>query len=172
MSERPYHVLFLCTGNSARSILAEALLNHWGRGRFVAYSAGSHPTGKVNPYALATLRQIQNPTHTARSKGWDEFALNEGHGPEMDLIITLCDEAAGEVCPIWPGCPLTAHWGIADPAMVRGSDAQNLQAFGEAYATLQARIKGLIQLPIKQLGAEMLKERINELGALSASAVR
>ena len=171
MSERPYRVLFLCTGNSARSILAEALLNHWGRGRFVAYSAGSHPTGKVNPYALATLAQMQVAAQTARSKSWDEFAL-AGHGPDIDLIITLCDNAAGEVCPIWPGHPLTVHWGIVDPAMVPGGDAQQPQAFGAAFSTLQALINGLIQLPIQQLGAGALKERLNQLGALCVSAVR
>jgi arsenate reductase len=170
MSDRPFRVLFLCTGNSARSILAEALLNHWGRGRFVAYSAGSKPTGQLNPYALATLEQMGIPVQNPRSKSWDEFAFADGPNQDMDLIITVCDNAAGEVCPIWPGHPLTAHWGVPDPVTAQGSDQVRLQAFRDAFATLQARIRKLTELPIGQLGAETLKRRLNELGTLYADA--
>jgi protein-tyrosine-phosphatase len=131
-------VLFLCTGNSARSILAEAYLNHAGRGRFRAYSAGSHPGGKVNPFALELLRERGLPTSAARSKSWDEFA---GAGaPRMDFIFTVCDSAAAEVCPIWPGHPVTAHWGVPDPAAVEGSDEEKRRAFREAFAALSRRV--------------------------------
>src|SRR5262249_54543249 len=126
-----FHVLFLCTGNSARSILAESLLNHWGQSRFQAFSAGSHPKGSVHPGALELLKQMKFPTEGLRSKAWDEFA-QEG-APPIDFVITVCDNAAGEVCPIWPGHPMKAHWGIPDPAAVEGSDTQVWAAFREAF---------------------------------------
>ena len=172
MTDRIYQVLFLCTGNSARSILAEALLNYRGQGRFVAHSAGSHPSGQVNPYALAVLEQMQVPAPHARSKSWHEFAASDGQSRDLDLIITVCDNAAREVCPVWPGHPLTAHWGVADPAAVQGSDAQKQQAFRQAFETLQTRIQGLIELPIVELNPETLKQRLNEIGRLPDHAAR
>jgi arsenate reductase (thioredoxin) len=157
---RPYQVLFLCTGNSARSILAEALLNHLGRGRFVAHSAGSFPNGRVHPLALATLQQ----------HGMDEFAL-PGEHRSMDLVITVCDNATGESCPIWPGHPAAAHWGVPDPAAVEGSEERRRKAFRQAFDTLRARIEGLIALPIDTFGHEALRQRLRELGQLQAGAV-
>lgn len=162
----PCHVLFLCTGNSARSILAEALLNHLGGGRFVAHSAGSRPTGRVHPLALATLEQQHIPVGSPRSKRWDEFAAPDGTSRGTDIIITVCDSAAGEVCPVWPGNPVTAHWSIRDPAGVEGSDAARMQAFGEAFDSLRRRIQGLVELPIDQFDRLILKRRLNQLGEM------
>jgi protein-tyrosine-phosphatase len=159
---KPYNVLFLCTGNSARSILAEAYLNSAGRGRFKACSAGSHPTGRVNPLALELLTKSRIDTAGLRSKTWDEFA---GPGaPEIDMIFTVCDNAAGEVCPIWPGKPITARWGVADPAAVIGSDEEKRKAFQRAFAELSARIKLLLALPIEKLDRHALKSRLEEIG--------
>jgi arsenate reductase len=172
MIDRIYQVLFLCTGNSARSILAEALLNHRGRGRFVAHSAGSDPAGRVNPYALVALEEMRVPAHHPRSKSWHEFAVSDGQCGDMDFIVTVCDNAAGEVCPVWPGHPVTAHWGMADPAAVQGNEAQKRQAFREAFETLQTRIQGLIELPIDELNPAALKQRLNELGRLPDHAAR
>jgi arsenate reductase len=157
-----YNVLFLCTGNSARSIMAEAILKHRGRGRFTAYSAGSHPGGKVNPHALRQLELSHLPTEGLRSKGWDEFA-NSG-APKMNFVFTVCDNAAREVCPIWPGQPLTAHWGVPDPAVVEGSMAQVERAFREAFVTLDRRIGLFLSLPIKSLDALALKKEIDRIG--------
>ena len=145
MSDRPYNVLFLCTGNSARSILAEALINHWGRGRFRGFSAGSFPKGQVHPLAIELLRRMDLPTADLRSKSWDEFAATDA--PPLDFIITVCDNAAAEVCPIWPGKPLTAHWGIADPAAVEGSDAEKAAAFRKALTELETRIRLFVDAP-------------------------
>ena len=155
-------VLFLCTGNSARSILAEALLNHLGGQRFRAYSAGSRPTGTVNPHALATLRDLGVAAPEARSKNWDEFAAPGV--PPMDLIITVCDNAAGEVCPIWPGRPTTAHWGVPDPAAMTGSEAQVRQAFRDAAVTLQRRIDLLLALPVSTLEAASIGDELRAIG--------
>jgi arsenate reductase len=166
----PIHVLFLCTGNSARSILAEALLNHLGRGRFAAHSAGSMPTRKVNPAAISTLERHGIPIGRPRSKSWDEFASASGESPAMDIIITVCDNAAGEVCPVWPGHPATAHWGIPDPAAMQGGSPITMKAFGEAFDTLRVRIDGLVALPLAQLSGETLKRRLRELGRLQATA--
>lgn len=146
MNERPCNVLFLCTGNSARSILAEALLNKWGVGKFRGFSAGSFPKGAVHPLALELLIQMKLPTEGLRSKSWDEFA--QPGAPPLDFIFTVCDNAAGEVCPIWPGHPLTAHWGIDDPAAVEGSDAQKRLAFRRAFDVLENRIKAFTRLPL------------------------
>ena len=157
-----YNVLFLCTGNSARSIMAEAILNHRGRGRFTAYSAGSHPGGKVNPHALRQLELSHLPTEGLRSKSWDEFA-NPG-APTMSFVFTVCDNAAKEVCPIWPGQPLTAHWGVPDPAAVDGSMAQVERAFREAFVTLDRRIGLFLSLPMKSLDALALKKEIDRIG--------
>src|SRR4030088_3384224 len=131
MSARPYNVLFLCTGTSARSILAESLLNHWGRGKFRGYSAGSFPKGQVHPLAADLLKRMNLPAENLRSKSWDEFAVRGA--PAIDFILTVCDNAAGEVCPVWPGKPITAHWGIADPAAVPGTDAQKDNSFPKAF---------------------------------------
>ena len=157
-----YNVLFLCTGNSARSILAEAILNHRGRGRFAAYSAGSHPGGKVNPHALRQLELSHLPTEGLRSKSWDEFA--KPGAPKMNFVFTVCDNAAKEVCPIWPGQPLTAHWGVPDPAAVEGSMAQVERAFREAFVTLDRRIGLFLSLPMKSLDALALKKEIDRIG--------
>src|SRR5437868_9124863 len=144
-----YNVLFLCTGNSARSILAEAILNHKGRPRFTAFSAGSHPTGQVRPEALKQLESVHLPTTGFRSKSWDEFAAPGA--PPLDFVFTVCDNAAGEVCPVWPGKPMTAHWGIADPAAAEGTDAEKAFAFRKALKQLETRIKLFTSLPIASL---------------------
>jgi protein-tyrosine-phosphatase len=156
------NVLFLCTGNSARSILAEAYLNAWGKGRFRAYSAGSHPNGKVNPFALELLEKNRLATAGLRSKSWDEFA---GPGaPALDFVFTVCDNAAGEVCPIWPGQPITAHWGVADPAAVQGSDQAKHRAFMRAFAELSARINLFVALPLEKLDRLTLAGELREIG--------
>lgn len=160
--DRPYHVLFLCTGNSARSILAEALMTHWGRGRFRGFSAGSFPTGRVNPHALALLERMKIPVEGARSKSWDEFAAPGA--PELDFVITVCDNAAGEVCPVWPGQPMTAHWGIPDPAAVEGSDEAKRHAMVEAMNQLQRRICMFVSLPFEKLDRMKLQQAVREIG--------
>jgi protein-tyrosine-phosphatase len=165
MGDRVYNVLFLCTGNSARSILAEALLNHLGRGRFQGFSAGSFPKGTVHPMAIELLRWMHLPTECLRSKSWDEFATPSA--PVLDLILTVCDNAAGEVCPIWPGMPVTAHWGIADPAAVEEATDQG-GAFRKAWAELEARINLLTSLPIESLDALALKQRLQAIGRTHA----
>ena len=157
-----YNALFLCTGNSARSILAEAMLNHLGKGRFHAYSAGSHPAGKVNPFAIELLKAAGLPTEGLRSKAWDEFA--KPAAPRMDFILTVCDNAAGEVCPVWPGKPMTAHWGVADPAAVQGSDDEKRAAFRDAASILRRRIELLVSLPLATLERLSIESRLRELG--------
>ena len=162
MTGRIYNVLILCTGNSARSILAEAILNKDGAGRFRAYSAGSQPKGTVHPQALRMLEKLGHPTESLRSKSWDEFA---GPGaPPLDFIVTVCDNAAGEVCPVWPGKPVTAHWGIPDPAAVDGSEAEVGLAFAEAYKQLSRRIALFLALPIETLSHPSLHARMREIG--------
>jgi arsenate reductase len=162
MTDRPYNVLFLCTGNSARSILAEALINHWGRGRFVGYSAGSTPKGKVHPIALELLEHLNMPTAGMRSKSWNEFEKPEA--PKLDFVFTVCDNAAAETCPVWPGQPMTAHWGVADPAAVEGSDTDKWLAFRQAFRELESRIKIFTSLPIKSLDRVKLQERLRDIG--------
>ena len=164
MTERVFNVLFLCTGNSARSILAEAILNHAGKGRFKAYSAGSHPQGKVNPFALELLAQHNFPVADLRSKPWDEFSAPGA--PEFDFVFTVCDNAAGEVCPVWPGQPITAHWGIADPAAVEGTDEQKRKAFVQAYVQLNRLISQFASLPLAKLDAITLKRKLDAFGHL------
>lgn len=168
MSERVFNVLFLCTGNSARSILAEGLMNRWGGGRFRGFSAGSHPNGSVNPHAIALLAKMGISTAGARSKSWDEFAAPEA--PQMDFIFTVCDNAAGEVCPYWPGKPMTAHWGVPDPAAVQGSDADKDKAFWSAFCALEGRIKLFAALPVAKLDALALKQRLQDIGAAPAAS--
>ncbi|MCA8102928.1 arsenate reductase ArsC [Burkholderia contaminans] len=162
MNDKPYNVLFICTGNSARSILSEGLMNQLGDGRFVAYSAGSHPKGEVNPFALRELARWHLPTEGYRSKSWDEFAAPGA--PALDFVFTVCDKAAGEVCPIWPGQPITAHWGVPDPADVEGSDEQKQQAMHDAALTLKRRIDLLLSLPLAKLDNVAVQKSVTEIG--------
>ena len=162
MTDRTYNVLFLCTGNSARSILAEVMLNDLGRGRFKAYSAGSHPTGRVNPFAIEMLAGAGVPTSGLRSKDWAEFAKDDA--PRMDFILTVCDNAAGEVCPVWPGQPVTAHWGVADPAHVEGTDEDKRRAFRDAAAVLRRRIELLASLPLEKLDKLAIQRQLKIVG--------
>jgi len=167
MTDRPFNVLFLCTGNSARSILAEALVNHWGRGDFVGYSAGSSPKGQVHPIALELLADMKMSTANMRSKSWDEFA--RPGAPQLDFVFTVCDNAAGEMCPIWPGQPMTAHWGVEDPAAVEGSDTDKWIAFRKAFRELEARIKVFTSLPIRSLDKVKLQQRLREIGETASA---
>ncbi|ANH71312.1 low molecular weight phosphotyrosine phosphatase family protein [Ralstonia insidiosa] len=162
MVDKIYNVLFICTGNSARSILAEGLLNHLGGDRFKAFSAGSHPTGTVNPFALRALQQFGVATDGFRSKNWDEFS--QDGAPELDFVFTVCDKAAGEVCPVWPGQPMTAHWGVADPAAVEGSDERKQQAIRDAAITLKRRIELFLSLPIPKLDTVALQKAVRDIG--------
>ena len=162
MTEPVYNVLFLCTGNSARSILAETLLTHLGKGRFRAFSAGSHPAGQINPFALELLEKNHFDTSGLRSKSWDEYA--QPGAPRLDFVITVCDNAAGEVCPVWPGQPITAHWGIPDPAAVEGSDEQKRHAFVDAMNRLQRRICMFVSLPFATLDSMKLQQAVREIG--------
>jgi len=157
-----YNVLFLCTGNSARSIMAEAIMNYRGKPRFHAYSAGSHPSGVVRPEALRELERANLSTQDARSKSWDEFA--QPGAPEMNFVFTVCDNAANEVCPVWPGQPMTAHWGVPDPAAVEGTEVERRLAFAEAYRQMNNRISIFTSLPIKSLDKLSLQKRLNEIG--------
>jgi arsenate reductase (thioredoxin) len=159
---RPYNVLFLCTGNSARSIMAESILRSVADGRFEAFSAGSQPTGRVNPFALELLQRNRLPVEGLRSKSWDEFA--KPGAPSLDFIFTVCDNAAGEVCPVWPGQPMTAHWGIPDPAAAEGDDEAKRKAFSEASRTLLQRIRAFASLPIGKLDRLSLQRRLDDLG--------
>jgi arsenate reductase (thioredoxin) len=162
MTEHTYTVLFLCTGNSARSILAECILNREGRGRFHAFSAGSHPKGGVHPFALELLKKMNHPTAGLRSKSWDEFAAPDA--PSLDFVFTVCDNAASEVCPFWPGQPMTAHWGVPDPAAVEGSDAERHLAFADAYRMLTNRISVFTSLPLRSIDRLTLQRRLEEIG--------
>ncbi|HEY8326906.1 MAG TPA: arsenate reductase ArsC [Rhodanobacter sp.] len=160
--EKIYNVLFICTGNSARSILAEGILNDLGKGRFQAFSAGSHPKGEVHPLALATLERLHLPAIGYRSKNWDEFARPDA--PPLDFIFTVCDNAAGEVCPIWPGKPMSAHWGVPDPAAVEGSEEQRRKAFLDTAVTLRRRIELFLSLPLQRLDAMSLQHELQGIG--------
>ncbi len=163
MSDKTYNVLFLCTGNSARSIMAEAVLNSASHGRFVAYSAGSFPTGKVNPFALEQIEAFGYPLENLRSKSWNEFAGADA--PHMDFVITVCDNAAGEVCPVWPGQPVTAHWGFRDPAAAKGSDEEIRHAFAAVCREIKLRIDLFLSLPIEKLEKLALKRELDRIGA-------
>jgi len=160
--ERAYRVLFLCTGNSARSILAEILIEHWGKGRFKGYSAGSFPKGAVHPRALDLLAKARLDTSRLRSKSWNEFA--KPGAPVLDFVFTVCDQAAGEVCPVWPGNPVTAHWGIPDPAAVQGTDAEQRRAFRDAYVALENRVKLFVTLPVDKLDRMAIQRNVDEIG--------
>lgn len=157
-----HNVLFLCTGNSARSILAEALLNRYGQSRFQAYSAGSFPTGRVNPLALEILKRQNFSTDGLRSKSWDEFATPDS--PPLDFVFTVCDNAANEICPIWPSQPMTAHWGIPDPAAVEGPEVERIQAFRDAFRVLENRIKIFTSLPLRSLDKIKLQQQLDDIG--------
>ena len=163
----PLRVLFLCTGNSARSILAESILQHEGAGRFVAFSAGSLPKREVNPLAIRTLAAHEYPTDALRSKSWSEFA--EVDSPRMDFVFTVCDQAAGEACPLWPGQPITAHWGIEDPAAVEGSDIEKERAFQQAFRFLRNRIGAFIALPLESIDRMVLGTRLKDIGAMDGT---
>ncbi len=162
MSSKIYNVLFICTGNSARSIMAESLLNGIGHGRFIAYSAGSHASGQINPYALEIIKNNNLPTDNLRSKNWDEFS--QPGAPELDFVFTVCDKAAGEVCPIWPGQPMTAHWGVEEPSAVIGNEMEKKKAFSEVFRVLHRRISFLTCLPIDKLDALTLKRELDTIG--------
>jgi protein-tyrosine-phosphatase len=162
VTERIYNVLFLCTGNSARSILAESILNREGLGRFKAFSAGSHPKGQVHPYAVELLQRLNHPTADLRSKNWDEFAIVGA--PSMDFVFTVCDNAANEICPIWPGQPMTAHWGVPDPAAAEGTEIERRLAFADCYRMLNNRIGLFANLPLKALDGLSLQKQIDEIG--------
>jgi len=162
MDKQVYNVLFVCTGNSARSIIAEAIMNNEAHGRFKAYSAGSHPTGKVNPFALEALRDLRIPTDGFRSKSWDEFSRPDA--PELDFVFTVCDQAAGEQCPFWPGQPMTAHWGLPDPAAFEGSDDEKRKRFRDTAVTLKRRIDLMLSLPIESLDSMAIQHEIKDIG--------
>jgi len=162
MADKIYNVLFLCTGNSARSILAESIINKWGKGQFRGFSAGSHPTGRVNPLALNLLKHFDFPTEGLRSKSWDEFS--GGKGMHFDFILTVCDNAAGEACPVWPGHPITAHWGIPDPAAIDGTEMEKKIAFSQAFKAMERRIKLFLSLPIAGIDQIRMKQQIDAIG--------
>jgi len=170
MADRPYNVLFLCTGNSARSIIAEAILNKVGAGNFRAYSAGSQPKGKVNPHTIRLLQNLGYDTSGYRSKSWDEFAKTGQ--PEFDFVFTVCDSAAAEACPVWPGHPATAHWGIPDPAEARGTPAEIALAFEDAYRMLNQRIAVFTALPLRSIDALSLQSKLHEIGQMEGSTVK
>ncbi|OIQ83289.1 glutaredoxin arsenate reductase [mine drainage metagenome] len=162
MSDKVYNALFLCTGNSARSIMAEKLLEFWGKGRFRTFSAGSHPAGKVNPFAIEVLKSRGISTDNLRSKSWDEFSTPDA--PFLDFVFTVCDNAAGEVCPVWPGQPMTAHWGLEDPAAVEGTDEEKLRAFRQVSTYLDNRIKIFTSLRLESLDKLRIKQEIDAIG--------
>ncbi|WP_228259699.1 arsenate reductase ArsC [Siculibacillus lacustris] len=170
MPDRIYNVLFLCTGNTARSILAESILRHDGAGRFAAFSAGSRPKGVINPFALKVLARSDYPTDGFRSKGWEEFAVPGA--PVMDFVFTVCDSAAGEACPVWPGQPMTAHWGIEDPAAVEGTDIAKETAFNAAFRYLRNRISAFTALPIASIDRLALGNRLRDIGRLAGATSR
>jgi len=162
MTEKTFNVLILCTGNSARSVMAEALINTMGHGRLRAYSAGSHPTGAVNPFAIEQVAKTTYPLQNLRSKSWDEFAKPDA--PAMDFVITVCDNAAGEVCPLWPGQPITAHWGFEDPASVHGTDDEKRHAFEKVFRQIMNRVQLFVNLPVHMLDRMAIKHELTAIG--------
>lgn len=169
MSDKTYNVLFLCTANSARSLMAEMILQAEGDGKFQAFSAGSSPAGQVNPNALALLTRQYSDVSALRSKNWDEFATADA--PQMDFVITVCDKAAGEVCPVWPGQPMSAHWGMPDPVIAEGNDAQKAVIFAKTFAQLRSRITAFANLPIAELDKITLQQRVDEIAKIQEEAV-
>jgi protein-tyrosine-phosphatase len=167
---KPYNVLFLCTHNSARSVIAECIMNRLGAGKFKAYSAGSQPSGKVHPFAIELLNRLGYDTSGLRSKSWEEFA--RGGAPELDFVFTVCDDAANEVCPIWPGQPMSAHWGLPDPSRAEGNDAERRFAFADTHRMLHQRISIFVNLPISSLDGLSLQRRLDEIGRTSAETSR
>jgi protein-tyrosine-phosphatase len=163
MAAHVNNVLFLCTGNSARSIMAETLLNHWGRGRYRAFSAGSHPKGRVHPFTIDLLQRLKLPTGELRSKDWEEFARPSA--PALDFVFTVCDQAAGEVCPVWPGQPITAHWGFPDPAAFEGSEVEQRALFADVFRQIETRIKIFVALPVERLSRLAIKQEVDRLAA-------
>ncbi|MEW8038115.1 MAG: arsenate reductase ArsC [Candidatus Thiodiazotropha sp.] len=170
MNDKIYNVLFLCTGNSARSVFAESLINRFGRGRFRGYSAGSNPKGELNPYTVLELKRNNYLTEGLRSKDWEEFAVDDA--PTMDFVFTVCDKAAAEVCPVWPGQPMTAHWGISDPAAIEGNDIEKKAAFSKAFSELQNRISIFVSLPLESLDKLKLQEKLDEIGKIGLDSSR
>jgi len=170
MSEQPFNTLFLCTGNSARSIMAEAILNKIGKGKFKAYSAGSQPKGEVNPRTIELLRSLGYDTSGFRSKSWNEFA--RPGAPPLDFVFTVCDNAAGEACPVWPGQPMTAHWGVPDPAEAQGSDAEIALAFKDSYRMLQRRIEIFVALPLRSLDRLSLQAKLKDIGRVNDAVAK
>jgi arsenate reductase (thioredoxin) len=162
MSDTPYSVLVLCTGNSARSIMAEALFNVLGKGKFQAYSAGSHPSGAVNPFAIEICAALGYDTARMRSKSWHEFAAPDA--PQMDFVITVCDQAAGEVCPLWPGKPIAAHWGFEDPAAFNGTDDEKRQVFDKVYRQIMSRVSEFVNLPLHELDHNAIQRNMRAIG--------
>jgi arsenate reductase (thioredoxin) len=169
-SDQPLNVLFLCTGNSARSIMAEAILNRLGVGKFKGYSAGSHPKGAINPHTLTVLRKSNFDVSRLRSKSWDEFTTPDA--PKLDFVFTVCDDAAKEACPIWPGQPMTAHWGLPDPAKAKGTEAEQALAFADAYRMLYQRISILVSLPLDKLSKLSLQKQLDEIGQSQPAAAK
>jgi protein-tyrosine-phosphatase len=170
MNSRPYNVLFLCTHNSARSVIAECILNRLGQGRFKAYSAGSQPSGQVHPMALALLKKLNYATSELRSKSWEEFA--KPNAPQLDFVFTVCDDAANETCPVWPGQPMTAHWGIPDPSQATGTEAERGFAFADAHRMLNQRIGIFVSLPMGSIDKLSLQKRLDEIGQRREEPVR
>lgn len=166
MTDRQYSILVLCTGNSSRSVMAEALINTLGKGRFKAYSAGSHPSGTVNPFAIERCESLDYDVSQLRSKSWDEFATPDA--PHMDFVITVCDQAAGEVCPIWPGKPMTAHWGFEDPAAFEGTDEEKRQVFSKVYRQILGRVSQFVNLPLHVLDSNAIQRELRAIGARPA----
>jgi arsenate reductase (thioredoxin) len=169
-SHQPLNVLFLCSGNSARAIMAEAILNRLGLGKFKAYSAGSHPKGAINPHTLNVLRKSNFDVSKLRSKSWDEFATPDA--PKLDFVFTVCDDAAKEVCPVWPGQPMTAHWGLPDPAKAQGTEAEQALAFADAYRMLYQRISIFVSLPLDKLSKRSLQKQLDEIGQSQCTATK
>ncbi|EUC12480.1 arsenate reductase ArsC [Paraburkholderia hospita] len=171
MNDRTYNVLFLCTGNSARSVMAEALLATLGKGRFRTYSAGSNPIGKINRFAIEQVRKTGYDLANLRSKSWDEFAISEPSAPNMDFVITVCDQAAGEVCPLWPGHPASAHWSFSDPAAVEGPDESKRAAFKQVFQQIRCRVEALVEVPLDELDAAAIRAAVRRISDIDVTAI-
>ena len=171
MNDRTYNVLFLCTGNSARSVMAEALLATLGKGRFCAYSAGSNPIGQINPFAIERVRKTGYDLANLRSKSWDEFAISEPSAPDMDFVITVCDQAAGKVCPLWPGHPASAHWSFSDPAAVEGPDESKRAAFEQVYHQIRCRVEAFVEVPLDELDNAAVRAELRRISEIDVTAI-